>query len=680
MKTQSNVDSVKSFSKTFKEQARLNDIAWLRNAFENLTDSRDELTVSGWAESRRYLPSQLTSMPGYYRFSVTPYLTEIADCMSTTSPIREVDFMKGAQIGATVGVLENTIGYAAEHVKSAPVMLLTADAELAKMRLESYILPMFEYSGLNHLIQSSDSSNARKTGKTGKRLEWVGGGFLIPLGALNASKLRSISMQFLLEDEVDAYPDKVGKNEDPQKSAEARTKAYHESRKILRISTPLIKNNSRIEKGYERGDKRKYYVPCKSCKKKQVLKFQGLNKDTGHTWGLVWKLDNGVLDTNSVKYLCEFCGHEHSNTDKAWMFARGEWRATSIAKSPFHRSYHLPAMYSPVGMYPWSAAVLDWLDAWDTERNAVRNVSLLQEFYNNVLGLPFEIIGSKVSFTMVSSHRRTCYRLGQIPNNYAAIHSGSCILFLTCTVDVHEKNLAVLVLGWTRNAKCYVIDYWRFNVDAEDGNCNDIGSPVWRRLRQLIEETEYTADDGKKYRIILTFIDSGYAANTVYSFCRDYVSNVHPIKGVARPPRANLTKEFGKFTTQDGIIGYNITVDHYKERLAPVLRREWYEESGPQDRYHYNAPVDITDKQLKELTSESRKEKPNPNGGTSYVWHRPGNIANEQWDLLVYGSAAMEVLAWNICIEHFEVEKIDWDHFWDYLENEHPFFVLPNAA
>jgi len=653
-----------------------NDTEWLRAEIAKLTDHRAEYLVSQWAEKRRYLPPQVTTMPGYYSFSVAPYLKEIADCFSLTSPVREVDVMKGAQIGATVGILENVIGYLIDHVKSAPCMLLTADAELAKLRLESYITPMLEHSGLSHLIQSSDNISTRKSGKTDKRIEWVGGGFLIPLGALNAAKLRSLSIQYFLADEVDAYPNVIGKGEDPLKSAEARTKAFHESRKIARISTPLLKGNSRIAAGYERGDKRKYYVPCKQCGKMQVLKFQGVEKQTGRIWGLVWELnDDGALIESSVKYLCEWCSYPHINSDKAYMLPRGEWRATATSKSIFRRSYHLPAIYSPVGMYPWSAMVYDWLDAWDVDTNKVKSVSLLQEFYNNVLALPFEIrSGTKVRFQMVSGHRRACYKFGEIPNLYAMEFCGSPILFLICTVDVHKKNLAVMITGWTRNARHFVIDYWRYELAPGEEETAELTSPVWSKLRQLIEEKEYTADDGKKYRVSITLVDAGYQNDTVIHFCDDYATGVYPILGRDRPSKNQSIKEFAEFKTMLGTVGYRIVVDHYKDRISPVLRREWYEESGQQPPYHYNAPIDMTDKQLKELTVESRKEKIDSYGNVSYFWHRLGNANNEQFDLLVYANAGMELLAYTICIQHFELETIDWPTFWDYIESEQPFF------
>ena len=160
-KTVSSVRRVDNTEDYFKQQ----DSKWLREEILKLSDEANEITVSEWAERTRYLPPQITSMPGFYDYNVAPFLREIADCMSLVSPIREIDLMKAAQIGATVGILENTIGYTIDHVKTAPVMLLTADAELAKLRLESYITPMLQHSSLMHLIRSADETNTRKTGK-----------------------------------------------------------------------------------------------------------------------------------------------------------------------------------------------------------------------------------------------------------------------------------------------------------------------------------------------------------------------------------------------------------------------------------------------------------------------------------------------------------------------------------
>ena len=645
---------------------------WLKEQIDALTDTKTVLTVSQWAEEKRYLPPQVTPLPGFYSYNVAPYLREIADCLSVDSPVREIDFMKAAQVGATVGILENCIGYLIDHVKVAPSMLLTADGELAQLRMESYITPMLQYSDLNHLIQSSDSLNSRKTGKTDKKLEWAGGGFLVPYGARNADKLRSLSIQFLLEDECDTFPPGT------QKLVEVRTKAYHETRKIIRMSTPLLVGSSHISAGYERGDKRKFFVPCKGCKKMQELTFRSKSRNESEKpYGLQWStFEDGGLDPESVVYVCKYCDFKHANSDKSWMLPRGEWRASAKSRDPAHRSYHISALYSPVGMYPWDAIVRDWLDAWDTENNIVRSVELMQEFSNTNLGIPYEATGSKIRFSNVSAHRRVAYKFGEVPNNYATLYAGSPILFLSCSVDVHKLNLAVAVFGWTADARCFVIDYWRFNIiESKEQDCRELSSPAWGKLRELIEEKRYLADDGKEYGIAVTLIDAGYSNDTVTTFCSDYATGVYPILGRDRAAKNQTIKEFSEFTTKIGTIGYRILVDHYKDRLGPVLRRTWQEEQGDQKRYHFNAPVDMTDKQLRELTVENRRIKIHPNGFKTYFWYRPGNARNELWDLLVYAHASVEILAWNICIKHFELETVDWSRFWQYVENEGMYFI-----
>ena len=116
-------------------------------------------------------------------------------------------------------------------------------------------------------------------------------------------------------------------------------------------------------------------------------------------------------------------------------------------------------------------------------------------------------------------------------------------------------------------------------------------------------------------------------------------------------------------------------VDHYKDRLAPVLRREWLPDAGMQQPYHFNAPMDLPDAALKELTVETRREQIDANGNSTYVWYRPGNVRNELWDLLCYGHAAVEILAWSFCIKYFELQTIDWPMFWDYIENDSKFYI-----
>lgn len=643
---------------------------WLAEEIEALTDEIEHITPSEFNEQTRYLPDSVTPLPGFMSFDVNPFMREIVDACDPRSPVREVNLKKGVQITYST-MLESVILYYIAQIKTRPTMLVSADKELVKGRVENYILPMLSQSDLGHLIRSSDEGNQRKTGKTANHLQWAGGGFLVPEGANNAGKMRMWSIMLMLKDEIDAWPDVVGKDGDPDLLTDDRCSAFWDIRKIYRGGTPLIKGSSKIQYQYLRGDQRKYLVRCKHCNFPQEIRWETENKETGVIGGFMYDLDGGTLVHESVRWCCRECGGEHFEHDKTTLFDPGhgaEWVPTAKPVEPGIRSYHLPAFYSPVGFQPWSKCVGAYLKGFDPVARKVTDVGKFQVFYNNVLGEPFEVLGSKVRFTQVSGHRRASYNLGQIPNEYALQWSGSPILFLTCQVDVHKRNLAVAVMGWTVDMRCYVVDYWRFEVEGDQDDCTELSSPVWGRLRELIEETIYTADNGVKYQIVLTLIDAGYANDTVVRFCSDYASGVVPVLGRDRPGKNQSIKEFSEFTTTAGTIGYKIVVDHYKDRLAPILRREWLEEAGVQKPHHFNAPVNISDKQLKELTVESRREKTDDNGSVVYYWHRPGNARNELWDLLVYGHCGVEILAWSICIQHFELDTVNWPDFWRFAE------------
>jgi phage terminase large subunit GpA-like protein len=635
---------------------------WLQQRFAGLTDSIRILRPTEWAEQHRYLPPSVTPMPGPYRFDVAPYLREILDNLSVDSPIREVSVMKGAQLCLTVGVLENFIGYGIEHVRTAPMMLVTADAELAKLRMESYVTPMLQASNLTHLIKSADEKNTRKTGKTDKKIEWEGGGFLVPFGAQNANKLRSLSIQFLLNDEIDGWPLVVGRDGDPMKLVRDRTGAYETNRKILNISTPTIKGLSKIETAYNLGDQRKYFVKCLDCGHPQELRWRRVNNDTGEVSGIVWSAPRGRLDPESVRYLCEKCFYPHSNDDKTRLLspeAGAEWRPTAESNSPQHRSYHLGALYSPVGMRSWTAMVQAWLESWDVEANRPRDFEKLRVFYNNELGETFELKGEKLRFEQVSPHRRHAYKFGEIANKYTEQHCGGPVLLLTAAADIHKDNIKAAVFGWCRGHRAFLIRYETFEGDTEQRD----NPQTWGALRNLLEDVR-TADDGKKYPVAFGLVDSGYRTDHVVQFCVD-MGNVFvfPLKG--REDNGGVTiLPFSQFHS-GGANGWGVTVDYYKDRWSAALRRAW-DGQGQQPGPFFNAPIDVTDEQLKELTRETKVEKVDrtTRQRVGWMWHRPSGAANELWDLLVYNSASLDILAYRVSLELGE-KTTNWPAFWD---------------
>ena len=67
------------------------------------------LSVSKWAEQYRILSSKGSAEPGLWRNERTPYLVEIMDCLSASSPHDYVVFTSGTQLGKTETLL-NCLG------------------------------------------------------------------------------------------------------------------------------------------------------------------------------------------------------------------------------------------------------------------------------------------------------------------------------------------------------------------------------------------------------------------------------------------------------------------------------------------------------------------------------------------------------------------------------------------
>ncbi len=257
-------------------------------------------------------------------------------------------------------------------------------------------------------------------------------------------------------------------------------------------------------------------------------------------------------------------------------------------------------------------------------------------------------------------HRRSDYHFGQIPNKFAEKFCGSKVLLLTCSVDVQKDNLAVAVIGWCADGRALLIDYDRFEGNAEQLD----DKSTWVRLRELLWKKVYVADDGTKYRIRITLIDSGYLTDNVYRFCESFPGGVFPSKGKEAPPVANY-KPLSEFKTTSDMVGFLITVDYYKDRWSAQLKREW-DGIGLQPVGHFNAPLDVREDQLRELTVETKRPRAaNKTTGrdNGFAWHRPPGVPNELWDLLVYASAALELVAANFS-RQAKFEFTNWPLFY----------------
>jgi phage terminase large subunit GpA-like protein len=65
-----------------------------------------------------------------------------------------------------------------------------------------------------------------------------------------------------------------------------------------------------------------------------------------------------------------------------------------------------------------------------------------------------------------------------------------------------------------------------------------------------------------------------------------------------------------------------------------------------------------------------------PNGTIKREWWRPHGADNELWDLLVYASGALDILAHRVCTRNLELDETDFQIFWEYVEEEQLFYTI----
>lgn len=622
------------------------------------------LTVSQWAEQKRILPPSLTSLPGPFRWEVTPYLREIADCFSESSPVQRVAFMKGARVGATVGVGENWIGYVIDCAPG-PMLYIGADKGSAEMAAELRIDRMLESSGLGDKIFSqSMKAHGKKTGDTKSKKEFPGG-FLMPIGPNSPAKLRGFGCRYVFFDEVDAYPADVGtegKEEgDPISLAERRTDEYESIRKIFYASTPTVSTSSRIKPLFERGDKRYYYVPCRHCNHMQVIRWKQLK----------YEAEDGKLDGESVHYECEACGKPWTNNDKAWFLPRGEWRATSTKNEAGFRSYHLSSLYSPIGMRTWESICAEWLLVKD-------DIAALRVFNNTVLGEVWEERGELPKTQKVIAQIEVGeYHIDRDAGRVLKLPSTAKPLIITLGADVQVDRIEAEVVAWGIGFENWSLAYLELpRPEKESAGTDDLTSTPWKNLRAALQEKHAGLP------IDIALIDCGYRTDTVYDFCAE-LNNVLPVKGdpgmaedhsgKGQPLRLSDVRD-------KGIQRVDINADYFKGQVYSHIKRGTESGDLPVDPFpgfcHF--PAEYTRRYANMLTAERRVFQPAGKTGRSKpVWKTQGR--NEALDCRVYALAGLYTLfryraeileAWYKEKQVKEIPRYTWPEFWDWVLND----------
>ncbi|GHU19036.1 terminase [Alphaproteobacteria bacterium] len=567
------------------------------------------LKVSDWADEHRILSQTASSEPGKFRTDRTPYLKEIMDALSPSSPIEKVVFMKGAQVGGTEAG-NNWIGYIIDQAPG-PMLVVQPTVEMGKRWSKGRLAPLLEDSPC--LRDKVKDPRSRDSGNTVQSKEFAGG-IVVVTGANSAVGLRSMPVRYLFLDEVDAYPPDADSEGDPLTLAIQRTSTFAR-KKIFIVSTPTIQGLSRIEREFKETDQRYYFVPCPHCDFFQILKWENIKYDS---------------DPLQAVYVCEHCKRNIENHHKTEMLRRGRWQATrrdaaheNCDEAGSNRGdkktnakvvgFHLSSLYSPVGWLSWGTCAQNYERAKDDDQ-------LLKAWTNTTLGLPWEEKGDAPDWGVLFD-RREPYCIGSVPN-------GGYVL--TAGVDVQNDRLEIEIVAWGPRKESWSVDYRIIYGSPSD-------QKTWAGLSHILQE-EFESEDGTHRKINMMAIDAGFSTQEVYGWVRTQsIHNVMAIKGVDNSlvPLNSPTKvdvNFQGKKLKHSIRLWKIGVSMIKGEIYNSLKSRRNEGACLMHFPEYNAEY------FKQLTAEQLVTKI-VKGYPKREWQKTRD-RNEALDCRVYARAA----------------------------------------
>lgn len=642
------------------------DIDFLKNSFIALTAKRNYLKPSDYVCQVRYMTADLTPFPGKFSFKQFPYFKEIVDNFSPESPIHKVYIMKGNQLGATTAILETVMLYGI-GCNPAPMLYVLPDEGMAKLAMDTKIDRMIDTSGLRNKIfaQTKKAAGARNTGDTSFKKEFPGG-YLHAVGGRSGNRFRNFSYKIILVDELDGMSENIKGEGTMEDLAIARSDAYPSTRKIYFGSTPTVEQTSKIWRLYQLGDERRFFVPCKYCGEMQPLEWAVW--DEGHDnqiGGIVWENDeNFQPKLETVGYKCPYCCKIMKNYDKAIIMEKGEWRPTKKSDEKDARSYHLSPIYNPPGMFSWEDFVIAWAKCWDIKNNRIKDKEGYRAFRNLKQGLPFREQNEQIRREKALLHKRYGFARGKVPNKMAVEDAGSPIWIITCAVDVQKECLYVDTKGFSDRGVTWTVDFQKFNGPTEDFY------GVWDRLAEYIENTTFVADDGKKYKIAITLVDSGHYTDWVYAFCARFTAGVYACKGSDWIKNGETYQLFNRKTLEAiGLpLAYHINTGKLKDRISRAMNMLQWDEGTKQPDWFPNFPDNFHDDYFRMFEAEEKVEEydKRTNKYIRTVWRAKPGAANHGFDTYVYNLAALEIFADSICRNELQGNMLDWSAFWNY--------------
>lgn len=537
-------------------------------------------------------------------------MKEIMDAF-TDPKIKQIVAVASSQVGKTESLL-NMLGYMIDQ-DPGPALYALPTLNQAEDFSKRRFAPMVRDT--ERVRNKVAESKSRDTSNTIRRKVYPGG-MLTMVGSNSAADLAGTPARYIFADEIDRWAVSAGAEGDPWSLLKARTTTFYNS-KMVAVSTPTIRDASKIADLFEGGTKEYWCVQCPECGEYSFIDFDSVRFEF-HEIKTGGKRQYIV---DSAGWACPKCGcytdeHTIKKQPMKWIAESPEAIANGC------RSFWINGFSSP--WLEWKYIIVQFLEARkDPEK--------LQTVFNTLFGQLWDLRGDLEDEDELAA-RAEEYG-AELPDG---------VLCLTMGVDTQDNRLEYEVVGYG-----LFEENWGIEKGIIDGD--PAYSEVWEKLDGIIDRTWHFAN-GRGLKISLTFVDSGgHKTQDVYYNCAlRQNKRVFAIKGANKPdtPYTSPPKKV-EFNTAAGKTGkawmYMIGVDSGKEHIYSGLK---VREPGAR-MSHF--PSDWGKGYDTLFYSGLLSERIVLQNNGTWKWEKlPGHERNEPLDCRNYANAAFKVLHPNL--------------------------------
>ena len=555
----------------------------------------ENLTVTEWAECKRYLSTEASAEPGLWRTSRTPYLRAIMDAF-TDPKIRHIVFVAASQVGKTE-VINNIIGYIIDQNPGSILFVhpTTIDArEFSKLR----IAPMIRDSPAVRRRISAPKS--RDSGNTLLQKSYPGG-ILTLCGSNEAHALASKPIRYVFGDERDRWAQSAGTEGDPWELAMARQTTFYNA-KAVEVSTPTIRGSSNIAKSFAKGTMERWKSQCPHCGEFHEIQWKDIRYEAKET---VVNHERTYTIEGDVLWVCPGCACTSNEA--------------TMKKQPAKWVADNPSAYA--NGVRWESICLKY-------QNALGDTGKMQVVYNTCFGQLWEDRGDTQDPDTLLG-RRDVYE-AELPEG---------VLVLTAGVDTQDDRMEYEIVGHGHFGET-----WGIEKGIIMGRPDD--PATWDSLDMMVFDRVLRFKDGLGLKVSMSFVDEGgHFTEWVRQFCRNRVGKkvfcIKGFPGADRPFTSPPKKQ--KIIIKNRYLGtvwqYQLGVDSGKQIIMDNLKVQ-----APGPKYcHFPLRDDYGAMYFNGLLSEHLV--PEGKVRQRWVWTKiQGHERNEPLDCRNYALAAFKVL------------------------------------